>query len=297
MTSNALADPEQKVWFITGTSSGFGRRLVTLVLARGDYVIGTVRRAEDFQVSVFETDRTRLHVIVLDLKDEKATMQEKVREAVSVWGRIDVLVNNAAWAPKSLLEEGGTSFVLDLFQTNVFGVLNLTNAVLPYMRERKSGTVVFFGSRSVWKADTILTGHYIATKGAIHALAETYAAELEPFNVRVVLAAPGGFRTENIHTAPIISEHQMSAYDDLRETELAIYHERWRQAPGDPVKAMELLIDVVKKEGKAEGREIPFYLILGSPTYEAARAHCGRLLQVMDQWEDVAKDLEFDADV
>ncbi|KAH9921654.1 NAD-P-binding protein [Fomitopsis serialis] len=291
---SATPHAERRVWMITGTSSGFGKRLVPMVLSRGDYVVATARDPAkvDFQLS--ETDRARLHVVQMDLTDAPEKIQSIVSGALAVWGRIDVLINNAGWAPKSLLEEASPTHTQSVFQTNVFGVLNTTNAVLPQMRSRRTGTVVFLGSRSVWKADTILTGHYLASKAAIHAFAETYAAEVTPFNVRVILAVPGGFRTENIHTAPLTSENHIPDYNALREEAYGELTERWVAAPGCPTKIMSLLVDVVTGEGKAADRNSPLYLVLGRPTYAAAKAFHERLGKEMDAWRDVAENLDFD---
>ncbi|KAI0920223.1 hypothetical protein AcV5_010023 [Taiwanofungus camphoratus] len=284
----------QKVWFITGTSSGFGKRLVASVLARGDCVIATVRRPEDFPLT--DVDESRVHVLVLDVTDKAENIQGKVNEALHIWGRIDVLVNNAGYAPKALLEEGGSAAALAVFQVNVFGLINVTNAVLPHMRERRSGTLVFLGSRSVWKADTVMTGFYIASKAAVHSLGETYSAELAQFGVRVLVFSPGAFRTENVHTAPYLMNSRIPAYDAFREAALEDFRNRWSRPKGDPAKAMELLVNVVRGEVDAQGRDLPLVLPIGNPTYAAARAHCETLQQTMDAWEDVAKDLDFDAD-
>ncbi|KZT67881.1 NAD(P)-binding protein [Daedalea quercina L-15889] len=288
------ADADRRVWMISGTTSGFGKRLVPMVLSRGDYVIATARDTAKVDFHLPETDRARLHVVQIDMTDPPEKILRVVADALAVWGRIDVLINNAAWAPKSLLEEASPSYAHTVFQTNVFGALNLTNAVLPQMRSRRTGTVVFLGSRSVWKADTILTGHYLASKAAIHAFAETYAAELAPFNVRVIIAVPGGFRTENIHTAPLTSANHIHEYDALREEEYAKFKDRWAAAPGCPSKIMELLVDVVNGEGRAAGRKTPLYLLLGKPTYAAAKAFHDRLDEEMDSWKDLGEDLDWD---
>ncbi|KZT06464.1 NAD-P-binding protein [Laetiporus sulphureus 93-53] len=282
----------QKVWLITGTSSGFGKRLVRSALARGDYVIATVRTFDP--CSLPEGDRSRLRIIKLDVADSAENIQRAMDEALSIWGRVDVLVNNAGYGAKSLIEEGGCEVAMKQFQTNLFGVINVTNAILPHMRERKSGTVVMIGSRSAWKADMPTAGIYIASKAALHALGESYAAELAQFNVRVMVCAPGAFRTENVHNVPYSSTQHIPAYDALRERSLAGFSAVAKQARGDPDKAMEVLVDVVRGEGRAKGREMPMYLLLGNITYTHARAYCQRLLKEMDYWEDVAKDLDFD---
>lgn len=169
-SSHANADSALSI----GTSSGFGKRLVKSILARGDYVIATVRALDRFQIPLSDEERCRVHVLVFDLADTYENIQKLAAKAAGLWGRIDVLVNNAGVAPKSLLEELGCvvprtpwvfhdteentwlrreSTLSSAFQTNFFGVLNLTNAILPYMRAQRSGTVVFMGSRSVFKPD------------------------------------------------------------------------------------------------------------------------------------------------
>ncbi|CCM01677.1 uncharacterized protein FIBRA_03741 [Fibroporia radiculosa] len=287
-------DSQRKVWMVTGTSTGFGKRLVSQVLSRGDYVIATVRKPEDFKVNVTESDRARLQVLALDLNDPQESIQGKVDGALAKWGRIDVLVNNAGSAPKALLEEGGAAFSDTHLSTNITGTINVTNAVLPNMRDRRSGMVVFLGSRSVWNAEIPLTAHYIISKAAQHVLGETYASELKSFGVRVLIFCPGGFRTENIHTRPLVVHNRIAAYDTFRDEAMVDFNERWRNAPGDPEKAMKVLVDAINGEGKAKGRELPLYLLLGNPTYDAARAYCEKLSQTMASWEDVTKDLDLE---
>lgn len=214
------------------------------------------------------------------------------------------------------------------------GVINVTNAVLPHMRARRSGTIVMIGSRSAWHTTPVrrtlfafrrvlrtqysnlqIIGFYVASKAAVHgdypphctlertlietvrlptALAETYAAELAQFNIRVTVCAPGAFRTENVHNVPYTSNYHISDYDAMREKTVSQFKAVASQAMGDPDKAMNLLVDAVRGEGKAKGRELPLYLMLGNVTYDHVREHCARLLEDMDKWEDIAKDLDFD---
>ncbi|EPT00835.1 NAD-binding protein [Fomitopsis schrenkii] len=284
-------EANRKVWFITGTSSGFGKRLVSTVLERGDYVIATVRNLKSFTLPL--GDRTRLRIVVLDVCDTAENIQKTVDEALSIWGRIDVVVNNAGYGLKSLMEEGGALAATKQFQTNVMGVINVTNAVLPHMRARRSGTIVMIGSRSAWHTTPII-GFYVASKAAVHALAETYAAEVAQFNIRVTVCAPGAFRTENVHNVPYTSNYHIPDYDAMREKTVSQFKAVGAQAMGDPDKAMALLVDAVRGEGQAKGRELPLYLMLGNATYDHVREHCARLLEDMDKWEDVAKNLDFD---
>ncbi|CCM04640.1 uncharacterized protein FIBRA_06824 [Fibroporia radiculosa] len=280
-----------------GTSTGFGKRLVSIVLARGDYVVATVRKPEDVQAVVSNSKSSRLQVFVLDLRDSPQSIRDQVREVLVRWGRIDVLVNNAGTAPKSLLGEGGSEFYTEQLQMNLVGTLNVTNAVLPSMRERRDGTVIFLGSRSVWKPEVPLTGYYAAWKAATHlALGATYSAELRDFGIRVMVICPGGFRTEKIHAGPLVVDNRIPEYDALRKEALANFDGGWERASGDPTKAMELLVDVVNGEGKAAGKEFPLYLLMGSLSYDAARVSLQKLCRSMELWEDVSRDLDIDPD-
>ena len=160
-----------------GTSSGFGKELVASVLARGDRVIATARSIEKIKAfwALPGASPSRLALLRLDVADSAESIQRTMDHALTLFGRIDVVVNNAGLGMKAVLEEGGcvsllpppspTQFPTDprarvdrslaamqQFQTNVFGVLNVTNAVLPHMRERQSGTVVIVGSRTGWHA-------------------------------------------------------------------------------------------------------------------------------------------------
>ncbi|KAH9947180.1 NAD-P-binding protein [Amylocystis lapponica] len=285
-------DAQQKVWFITGTSSGFGRRLAHIALARGDLVIATVRRREDFDVP--EANRERVHVLVMDVTEGEKSIQQKVNEALAVWGRIDVLVNNAAAGSKILLQEASPETVSNQFQINVLGAFNVTNAILPSMRKRRVGQLVFMGSRAAFRGNTPLGGLYIASKAALHTLAETYAAELRPFDVKVMIVAPGSFRTENVFETPVTADHPVGELDQLRTIAAKRFDELAHEAQGDPQKAMELLADVVRGEGQAKGRPMPRWLFMGSATYDAVQTKCEEWGQALNEWADTAKDLDYD---
>ncbi|KAI0728966.1 NAD-P-binding protein [Fomitopsis betulina] len=243
--ADSASQENQKVWCVLSchwscTSSGFGKRLVHAVLTRGDYAIATVRVREDFPLETVDgAARPRLHIVELDVTDVEASNRTKVDNTVRVWGCVDVLVNNAGTTPKSLLEEGRSTMALAQFNTNV-------THVLPHMRDRRSGLVIFFGSRSVWKPDAVVP------------YSETLAADVSRFNVKVLLVAPGHFRTEKLHLGPY---------------ELEQFNKLWHKAKGDTDRAVEVIVDVARGEGVAAGRELPFWLLLGNATYLNAHAH------------------------
>ncbi|KAL4243955.1 short-chain dehydrogenases/reductases (SDR) family protein [Abortiporus biennis] len=287
----------QRVWLITGTSSGFGKRLVASVLARGDKVIATARSLssiQSLQQSSPSSHPSQLHLLQLDLNDSLEIIQSRIKEAFGVWGRIDVLVNNAGFGMKSVIEEGGSLAALTQFQTNVFGTINVTNSVIPYMRDQRSGTIIIVGSRSGWTPAMPPVGFYSASKAAIHAIGETYASELSPFGIRVTIIIPGSFRTENVLKQPLTIHNHIPEYDTLRSTAQKKFEQIAGTEKGDPRKAMELLVDVVRGEGKVRGREWPMWLFLGKDCYRDVENKCERVRRNLREWEDLTNDLEFD---
>ncbi|KAJ3555237.1 hypothetical protein NM688_g2693 [Phlebia brevispora] len=156
--------PSQLVWYITGTSSGFGKRLVPLLLERGDKVIATARtlsKIEDFPPS------KNLRIQQLDVTDGAQAIKHKIDEAVQWFGRIDVLVNNAGTPLQSVIEEGGSDQFRKQYEVNVFGQLDVTTAVLAHMRPRRSGTIVMMCSRLSWWPVNPCSGLYASSKAAL----------------------------------------------------------------------------------------------------------------------------------
>ncbi|KDQ52234.1 hypothetical protein JAAARDRAFT_485595 [Jaapia argillacea MUCL 33604] len=287
-----LLSDGRKVWFNTGTSTGFGRCLVSSVLSRGDYVVASARSLESIQ-DFPKSDSLRL--LQLDVNDGFDAIGLKVDEAVAFWGRIDVLVNNAGTGMKALLEEGGSNHFKEQFHTNVFSALDVTNAVLPHMRPRKSGTIVMIGSRSSWNPEVPGSGAYCASKAALRAIGETLSVELAPFNIRVLIVEPGAFRTNAIFTQPYFTSNPIPDYDDLRAKSQAAFEAVRGKQPGDPAKAMEAVLDVVRGEGRAKGRSWPTYLPLGEIAEKGIKEKCSRIVGVLDEWADVVRDVNFDS--
>ncbi|TFK33479.1 hypothetical protein BDQ12DRAFT_691158 [Crucibulum laeve] len=285
------------VWLITGTSSGFGRRLVTSVLERGDRVIATARSHESLEklISICKPNfLDNLRTLQLDVTAGEKVIKEKIDEAAAIWGRIDVLVNNAGYGLPGLMEEGGSARLRLQFETNVFGLLDVTTATLPYLRKRKDSTVVVIGSRSAWKTERPGIGPYASSKAAVHALTETLMVELAPLNVRVLLVAPGAFRTEGIYGQQFYVDNPIPDYDNIRITSKAQFASVSGTEKGDPAKAMEVLVDVVRGEGVAKGRPWPGYLVLGEDAEADVRNKSAKVLAVLDEWKDVARGVNFD---
>ncbi|KIK98636.1 hypothetical protein PAXRUDRAFT_31063 [Paxillus rubicundulus Ve08.2h10] len=253
-----MASWRPRVWLITGTSSGFGRRLVTAVLARGDRAIATTRSVEKIEDI---PNSPNLGLLQLDITSSPGTIKAIVDEAAKRWGTIDVLVNNAGAGPPGILEEGGIQKMIARYEVGVYGPLNVTNAVLPHMRKQRSGTVVIVGSRCAWRPE-VRVRFYGSSKAAVQTMGETLAIELAPLNIRVLIVEPGSFRTEGIYA--------------------------------NPFDAMNAMVDVVRGEGAAAGREWPLYLVLGKDADIDIRNKCAKMIRHLDEWSDVVRGVDLD---
>ncbi|KAJ2916163.1 hypothetical protein MD484_g4236, partial [Candolleomyces efflorescens] len=290
---------KQLVWLITGTSSGFGRRLVTSALSRGDRVIATARSLEKLEqefsaCGLSESERQNLRTLQVDITAGEEVLKEKANEAAAFWGRIDVLVNNAGFGQPALAEEGGSKICRKQYEVNVFGLLDMTSATLPHIRASK-GYLVNIGSRSAWHTQIPGLAFYSSSKAAVQAITETMSTELTPFGVKVMLVAPGAFRTEGIYGGQFPKDNLIPAYDSLRDASIKRFHSVAGTEKGDPDKAMDLVVDVVRGEGKAAGRPWPLYLVLGEDAATNARSRFNKVISDIEGWEDLTgKAVQFD---
>ncbi|THU86770.1 NAD(P)-binding protein [Dendrothele bispora CBS 962.96] len=283
----------QLVWLITGTSTGLGRDLTLLTLKRGDKVIATTRgrslaKLDDLKAQGADT-------LELDVTWPLEKLQQVMKEAVEIHGRIDVLVNNAGYFLVGALEENSPEETLQQFNANVFGALNVTRAVLPHMRARKSGTIVWAGSIVGWHA-LANAGVYAASKAAVRSLSETLHAEISPIGLRSICIDFGYFRTAFLN-----SEHRMphlgkiSDYKEVTEEYERALQEYNGKQPGDPIRGCQVILDLVRDEGivKGKGAAVPTNLQLGSDTYNTVKPILEKHIKVMEDWKDVTLSTDF----
>ncbi|KAF8584680.1 NAD-P-binding protein [Ramaria rubella] len=292
-----------KIWLITGTSTGLGWELAISALSRGDNVIATARSTETIEELKELYPRTCI-ILPLDVTDTFFNLSNTVKKALSIWGRIDVLVHNAELGIVSAVEEAGVEGLLEVYKTNVFGVANVTNAVLPCMRQRRNGTIVIIGNRSGWCTNLTVT-LYNSSKAAVHAIGDALTEELRPQGIRVLTVVPGDMRTSskvkfrslgNIaldFPSPDVASGEILEYAEIRnatrENILAIQGKQ----PGDVTKAANVIVDVVRKEGLAEGRPWEGTLYLGSDAKRDVLGKCHETLKTLAEWGDVAKSIDF----
>ncbi|KAG5727376.1 hypothetical protein E4T56_gene12079 [Termitomyces sp. T112] len=274
------------VWLITGTSSGLGRELVIAALKRGDKVIATARARSLDRLDVLKVQGA--DILELDVTDTLENLREVARKAVELYGRVDVLINNAGYLLVGAIEENTPEETFDEFNTNVLGALNVARAFLPYMRERQTGTILFLGSLRGWGAFPN-AGIYTATKFALRGLSTTLHAEISPLGLRSICAEFGYFRTPILATAHRVPQGvRIPDYGPVTDADNAFMKRYDGSQLGDPVKGVELIVDVVRGEGLAHGKPFPTVLAVGSDCYNIAKTESEKTLIRLEDWKDVS---------
>lgn len=287
--------PQQLVWLITGTSYGLGRDMTLAALRRGDRVIATAR-ARSFD-KLADLKAQGADVLELDVTAPLETLHEVARKAVAIHGRVDVVVNNAGYIETGALEEMTPEETLDQFKTNVFGPLNVNRAFLPYMRARKTGTIVWIGSVGGWRGSAGF-GLYSSTKYAVRSLAESLHKEIAPLGLRSLCFELGYFRTAFLAAGHRGAEKaRIDDYREISEKIIPGLASRNGKQPGDPKKGVEVMIDVVRGEGVAAGRPTPVAIGLGSDYYRDVKSILEGKLQELEEWKDVTTSTDLPPDV
>ncbi len=248
------------VWFISGCSTGFGRELAKLVLARGWRAVVTARDA-DRVADLAEGAEDRALAVSLDVTDQ-AQIDDAVAQAKAKFGRIDVLVNNAGYGYQASIEEGEESEIRAQFDANVFGLFALTRAVLPIMRAQKSGHVINITSVA-GQVGFPGSGYYAASKHAVEGWSDALLAEVKPLGIDVTCVEPGPFRTDwagrSLKQTPV----KIADYADTAGKRLDGTREVSGTQAGDPVRAGEAMIALT------EHANPPRHLVLGAWGYDA----------------------------
>ena len=275
----------RQTWFITGTSSGFGRAFAEYALAQGHNVVATARNTAKLQGLVAHPAADRLLVTRLDVNhpgDAKAA----VAAAVARFGRIDVLINNAGYGVVGALEETPESELRAIMETNFFGAIAVITAALPTLRTQRSGAIVNISSLGGQLSFAGFSA-YSATKFALEGASEALAQELAPLGIKVLIVEPGSFRTELAGDAmrhmPIID-----AYQDTVGGTRAFARDMHQTQQGDPRKAAAAIAQALQSENT------PLRLHLGSDAVDAVRSHAEAMLADIQDWEMVSTATAFD---
>jgi NAD(P)-dependent dehydrogenase (short-subunit alcohol dehydrogenase family) len=272
------------VWFVTGCSTGFGRALATYLLGRGNRTVVTAR--DPGEVAALTAEGHAL-VLKLDVTDPGA-IAAAVTEAERVFGRIDVLVNNAGIGYFAAVEDGEDAQVRRLFEVNLFGLINMAKAVLPGMRARRSGCIVNISSIGGLCGFPAL-GYYNATKFAVEGLSEALWQEVEPLGIKVMLVEPSGFRTDWAGRSASGSAGQIADYAATAGAARRGLAAASGRQDGDPVRAVHAIVNAVERAHP------PHRLLLGNDAYEGAMAKLETLRREFVAWEAVSRGADFPA--
>jgi NAD(P)-dependent dehydrogenase (short-subunit alcohol dehydrogenase family) len=270
----------QKTWFVTGASRGLGAKIAEAAIQAGDRVVATGRKREDI-IRSLGPDSDQLLSVALDVTSA-AQAQAAVDAAVSRFGMIDVLVNNAGYGHLGFFEENTIQDVQAQFSTNLFGTFNVTWAALPVMRSARKGRI-FNLSSLAGIVGAELGSLYCASKFALEGFSESLAKEVAPFGLFVTIVEPGPFRTDFLTSESLrFGDNAVADYDDRRAQLRASFEQRNGRQPGDPVKLAKAIVRL------ANEAEPPMRFIAGSIAVNAADAKLVGMQAELDRWREVS---------
>jgi len=273
-----------KVWFITGASKGFGLSLVKQLLAAGQKVAATSRYVASLVKAVGEVSDNFLPLYV-NLSDEKS-VAEAIQTTQNTFKSIDVVINNAGYGIGGSIEELTDEEARESFDINVFGTLNVIRAVMPFMREQKSGHIINISSIAGIAAGTGWA-LYAATKFAVIGLSEVLADDVRSMGIKVTVVAPGAFRTSFLTPDSLVmTKNPISEYQDVRNSH-ARYLQMDGQQLGDPEKAAAAMIKI------ADDDNPPVHLLLGEDAYSRAMTKLGVLEKEFKLNEELSKSMAY----
>lgn len=265
----------QKVWLITGCSTGFGRSLALAVLTKGDFVAVGARNTNDISdiINQFPDQAIQLKLDV--------TVPEQINQAVvttmSRFQKIDVLVNNAGIGYFGAVEESEDAEIRRMFDINVFGLGDMIKAVLPHMRKQRSGHILNISSIGGLRSFPAV-GYYNATKYAVDGLSEALQKEVAPLGIKVTIIAPSGFRTDWAGRSASSTKIQIEDYKETAGKNIADIRKASGNQPGDPDRAAAAMIQVVESENP------PLRLLLGAGALKGARIKLEELQNNFENW-------------
>lgn len=273
-----------RTWFITGTSTGFGRFLAEELLRRGERVAVTARdknKVEDLEKKYPGQARA----FTLDVT-VPAEIEAAANQAIEGFGQIDVLVNNAGYGVNGAIEEVSEEEYEPMFDTNVYGLVRTTQVFLPYFRRQGSGHIINFSS-AAGLTGLAGWGLYCATKFAVEGLTEALAAEMKPLGVKVTAIEPGPFRTDFLGRSGKFAERELPEYAETAGKTREYMRTQNGKQPGDPQKAVEAVIAV------ADAVEPPLHLILGKIGLNRFRDKLATWQKEIAAWEAVSTGADF----
>ena len=273
-----------RVWFITGTSTGFGYVLAEEALKRGERVIATARDVSKLS-RLARQYPDHIHTLKLDVTNPNE-ITSIAQQGLATFGHVDILVNNAGYGVNGAIEEVSEDEFEPMFQTNIYGLIRVTRAFLPHFRQRRSGHI--FNLSSIggligspgW-------GFYNATKFAVEGFSEALAEEVKPLGVHVTVVEPGPFRTDFLGRSSKLARRQLPDYATTAGKAREYLKTQSGKQPGDPQKAVEAIITA------ANSPKPPLHLILGRVALTRFRHKLSDWHEEIAAWESVTTSADF----
>lgn len=275
----------QKIIFITGVSSGFGKELLQQAAAAGYTVAGTVRKKEQLgEINNIKPGKTFGYL--LDVNDHERVFTT-IKEVAEKFGRLDVVINNAGYGLMGAVEEVSMEEARQQMETNFFSALAVTQAAIPYMRKQGSGHIIQFSSIAGLLA-TPGVGLYNASKFALEGMSEALKLELEHFNIHVTLVEPGPFRTLWAGASLKQSANTVEGYENTAHLSKKTITGYSGNQPGDPVKGSKAVLQIIEEKNP------PLRLLLGKIAMQRGRAKIKLMQDDFDKWEALSISADFD---
>jgi NAD(P)-dependent dehydrogenase (short-subunit alcohol dehydrogenase family) len=274
---------KQRVWLITGASRGFGAEIARAALAAGDLVAATAR--DPRRISEDLGPAGSLLRVALDVTSE-TSISAAVAQTLTRFGRIDVLVNNAGYGIIGAVEETPGDEVRKIYETNVFGLLAVTRAVLPQLRKQRSGRIFNLSSVGGFRSGPGF-GVYCSTKFAVEGISEALHGELAPLGIGVTVIEPGYFRTEFLESKSVTTTAALADYADTAGKVRIVAKEVSLKQPGDPVRLAKVIVDL------AGSKQPPLRLPLGSDTVAVIEEKSAFVAKELSAWRTVAVSTDF----
>jgi len=266
----------EKVWLVTGCSTGFGKELVKVLAANGDQAIGTVRKQE--QIAELESMNPRLVTgVLLDVQDQ-TSIDAAAKIIEEKFGRVDVLVNNAGYGSIGPVEEISEAEMQRQFDVNVFGSVRMMKLALPFMRKQKSGHILNITSIAGLNGFPGV-GIYNGSKFALEGIGEALAAECRPLGINVTNVEPGPFRTEWAGGSATFSDRHISDYAEVGHKTIDSISGVSGKQGGDPVRAVKAMIALTELENP------PVHLPLGALAHKRINIRLGEFREELDKFE------------
>jgi len=280
------------VWFITGSSSGLGLALTRYAVSQGDTVIATSRNPSKTPDLVSEIESQGSKWLALDATQPEQDIRATMQNAESLFGRIDVLVNNAGYCVLGALEDTPDMETVAQMQTNFLGPMRIMQAVLPGMRKRRSGVIMNISSTQ-GLCPSQACGVYAASKAALEAISEACSVEVAPFGIRILVVEPGAFKTSfgNPNSAKYIKPSAEYAGNHIVGQRLEQVQRLPELAPGDPDKAARVMYEAATSKGEVGSlikREGLFRVIIGADSWKRIDEKVTELRRTADLLKGVA---------